>query len=157
MLQPQLVRSIVESMRAEVKIPISVKCRIGVDGFSTFVVTCRPRLVRGAGALHLGGEWRVFGLFCSRGGGSAGSRGRSLRDPCEEVLAERSLHSEEPSRPSAEVRLGIPAAGRLSHAGLHPQRRRADVQRHPGTAEPSVVAMIVLFNVAPSESADCAE
>lgn len=31
MLDPPLVRRIVESMKAEVTVPITVKCRIGVD------------------------------------------------------------------------------------------------------------------------------
>lgn len=46
MLHPEKVRSVVEAISSVVSIPVTVKCRIGVDGlYCLFDVTTRPRLI----------------------------------------------------------------------------------------------------------------
>ena len=58
MLHPEKVRSIVEAISSVVSIPVTVKCRIGVDGLRCFFrVSVRPRFIRGIGSFHICRQW----------------------------------------------------------------------------------------------------
>ena len=102
MAEPALVGDCVAAMKAAVAIPVTVKCRIGIDEQDPEAVA---------------------GRICRRG--RAGRR-RCADRACAQGLAEGTVAAREPRRAAARLRPRVPAQGRASEAAGRAQRRRCE-------------------------------
>ena len=99
MAEPALVGDCVAAMKAAVAIPVTVKCRIGIDEQDPETVL--PALRRDG----------------------RGSRRRCADRARAQGLAQRPVAAREPRHPAARLRSRVPAQGRASEPAGHHQRR----------------------------------